>query len=200
MYVYVSPLTRSLWAPTYRLHSRWLPTTCHSLKSYPTPPSRNQFDVGNFINGEVKESSSKEWIDVRSPATQKLVCRVPRSTNTEVWRFAMLRGRPPCPLRRLFPLERTQRKRLRQDRHSSVASDDHTVLLYRGKFELYVVCAPDHLPTSCRVCVYPCPGVHWDRFDNRRWRRRLLRRKRRSCRGETSPFSTAPGSCSSFRR
>ncbi|CAN0184063.1 unnamed protein product, partial [Scytosiphon promiscuus] len=32
----------------------------------------------------MKASSSTDWIDLRSPATQELVCRVPRSTNTEM--------------------------------------------------------------------------------------------------------------------
>lgn len=45
-----------------------------------------QFDVSNFIDGERRKSASTDWIDVNSPATQALVCRVPRSTQEEVRR------------------------------------------------------------------------------------------------------------------
>ncbi|KAJ1718826.1 hypothetical protein LPJ53_006285 [Coemansia erecta] len=37
-----------------------------------------------FINGEFVESQASEWIDVRNPATQEVVTRVPRSTQKEL--------------------------------------------------------------------------------------------------------------------
>lgn len=43
--------------------------------------------VKNFINGRMVESKTKRWIDVRNPATQELVCRVPQSTPEEVGGF-----------------------------------------------------------------------------------------------------------------
>ncbi|CAN0124700.1 unnamed protein product, partial [Hapterophycus canaliculatus] len=51
---------------------------------FPAALPSTKFDVCNFINGKRKESSSTDWIDVRSPATQELVCRVPRSTSIEM--------------------------------------------------------------------------------------------------------------------
>lgn len=66
---------------------------CISLSLVPhllarhTPATCNmQFDVCNFIDGEMRESAATDWIDVNSPATQALVCRVPRSTEGEVCR------------------------------------------------------------------------------------------------------------------
>ncbi|CAM9884244.1 unnamed protein product, partial [Ascophyllum nodosum] len=43
-----------------------------------------QFDVSNFIDGNKKHSVASEWIDINNPATQALVCRVPRSTHAEM--------------------------------------------------------------------------------------------------------------------
>ncbi|KAJ1882781.1 hypothetical protein H4R99_001546 [Coemansia sp. RSA 1722] len=37
-----------------------------------------------FINGEFVESQTSEWIDVRNPATQEIVTRVPKSTPHEL--------------------------------------------------------------------------------------------------------------------
>lgn len=40
--------------------------------------------VQNFINGKFVDSSSKKFIDVRNPATNEVVCRVPESTRHEM--------------------------------------------------------------------------------------------------------------------
>lgn len=45
---------------------------------------RLQPAVRNFINGKFVESKAKTWFDVRNPATQELICRVPQSTPEEV--------------------------------------------------------------------------------------------------------------------
>ncbi|CAM9735739.1 unnamed protein product [Pylaiella littoralis] len=45
---------------------------------------RPPVDVCNFIDGEMRNSAATDWIDVKSPATQELVCRVPRSTDGEM--------------------------------------------------------------------------------------------------------------------
>lgn len=37
-----------------------------------------------FINGEFVESKAKDWIDVRNPATQEIVTRVPEATQSEM--------------------------------------------------------------------------------------------------------------------
>lgn len=42
--------------------------------------------VKNFINGKFEESKATKWIDVRNPATQEIVCRVPQSTPEELAR------------------------------------------------------------------------------------------------------------------
>ena len=52
-----------------------------------------QFDVANFIDGQKKKSASTDWIDINSPATQELICRVPRSTQEEVLRLPRI-GNP----------------------------------------------------------------------------------------------------------
>ncbi|CAM9398519.1 unnamed protein product, partial [Laminaria digitata] len=46
--------------------------------------SNSPFDVTNFIDGEMRKSASAGWMDINSPATQALVCRVPRSTHEEM--------------------------------------------------------------------------------------------------------------------
>ena len=40
--------------------------------------------VKNFINGKFVESKSASFIDVLNPATQEVVCRVPKSTPEEL--------------------------------------------------------------------------------------------------------------------
>lgn len=42
------------------------------------------FKVRNLVAGELKESRCEEYINVRNPATQTVVCRVPRSTQDEM--------------------------------------------------------------------------------------------------------------------
>lgn len=42
--------------------------------------------VKNFINGKFEESKATTWIDVRNPATQEVVCRVPQTTPEELAR------------------------------------------------------------------------------------------------------------------
>lgn len=42
----------------------------------------------NFINGVFEESKTTKWIDLRNPATQELVTRVPQSTPEELARAA----------------------------------------------------------------------------------------------------------------
>jgi malonate-semialdehyde dehydrogenase (acetylating) / methylmalonate-semialdehyde dehydrogenase len=37
--------------------------------------------VPNFINGKFEESKATKFFDVRNPATQEVVCRVPQSTT-----------------------------------------------------------------------------------------------------------------------
>jgi malonate-semialdehyde dehydrogenase (acetylating)/methylmalonate-semialdehyde dehydrogenase len=54
-----------------------------------------QTKVKNFINGKMEESDASKWFDVRNPATQELVCKVPQSTPSEVWhRFATALSKP----------------------------------------------------------------------------------------------------------
>lgn len=52
--------------------------------SFPLPPASLQFKVRNLIHGELRDSASTEWMDVKNPATQAVVCRVPCSTQQEV--------------------------------------------------------------------------------------------------------------------
>eukprot|EP00752_Nemacystus_decipiens_P005044 g4581.t1 len=56
----------------------------HSTAAFGASRDRGPFDVCNFIDGETRESGTTSWIHVNSPATQALVCRVPRSTNGEM--------------------------------------------------------------------------------------------------------------------
>jgi malonate-semialdehyde dehydrogenase (acetylating)/methylmalonate-semialdehyde dehydrogenase len=42
--------------------------------------------VKNFIDGKFEESKATKWFEVRNPATQELVCRVPQSTPEELRR------------------------------------------------------------------------------------------------------------------
>ncbi len=42
--------------------------------------------VKNFINGKFEESKATKWIDLRNPATQEIICRVPQSTPEELKR------------------------------------------------------------------------------------------------------------------
>ena len=44
--------------------------------------------VQNFINGKFEDSKTDKFIDVRNPATQEVVCRVPQSTPEELARAA----------------------------------------------------------------------------------------------------------------
>eukprot|EP01133_Synstelium_polycarpum_P011531 gene11531-13456_t len=37
-----------------------------------------------LINGKFVESETKEWLDIRNPATQEIVTRVPLSTQAEM--------------------------------------------------------------------------------------------------------------------
>jgi len=37
----------------------------------------------NFINGEWKQSTSKQFFEVRNPATQEVISKVPQSTEAE---------------------------------------------------------------------------------------------------------------------
>ena len=47
-------------------------------------PIKEVLELKNYINGEWVESKSKERWDVKNPATQKLLARVPMSTKEEV--------------------------------------------------------------------------------------------------------------------
>jgi len=47
-------------------------------------PIKDVLELKNYINGEWVESKSKEWWDVKNPATQRLLARVPMSTKEEV--------------------------------------------------------------------------------------------------------------------
>ena len=47
-------------------------------------PIKEVLELKNYINGEWVESKSKEAWDVKNPATQKLLARVPMSTKDEV--------------------------------------------------------------------------------------------------------------------
>ncbi len=47
-------------------------------------PIKGIEELKNYINGEWVESKSNEWWDVKNPATQKLLARVPMSTREEV--------------------------------------------------------------------------------------------------------------------
>lgn len=47
-------------------------------------PIKEVLELKNYINGEWVDSKSKEWWDVKNPATQKLLARVPMSTREEV--------------------------------------------------------------------------------------------------------------------
>ncbi len=48
-------------------------------------PIKGIEELKNYINGEWVESKSNEWWDVKNPATQKLLARVPMSTREEVF-------------------------------------------------------------------------------------------------------------------
>lgn len=43
-----------------------------------------QYATKNFINGEFVDSKATKWIDLRNPATNEIVTRVPESTNEEM--------------------------------------------------------------------------------------------------------------------
>jgi len=38
----------------------------------------------NYINGEFRDSAATKWYDIRNPATQDLVAKVPQSTDNEL--------------------------------------------------------------------------------------------------------------------
>jgi malonate-semialdehyde dehydrogenase (acetylating)/methylmalonate-semialdehyde dehydrogenase len=40
--------------------------------------------VKNFINGQFVDSKTTDWIPLLNPATQEIVCMVPKSTNAEL--------------------------------------------------------------------------------------------------------------------
>ena len=40
--------------------------------------------VPNFIDGKFVQSSTHDWIELRNPATQDLVCKVPETTDDEL--------------------------------------------------------------------------------------------------------------------
>jgi len=46
--------------------------------------SANVPKVPNFINGEMVESKSTEWIDVTNPATGEVIALVPQTTDDEL--------------------------------------------------------------------------------------------------------------------
>ncbi|KNC86227.1 methylmalonate-semialdehyde dehydrogenase [acylating], mitochondrial [Sphaeroforma arctica JP610] len=49
-----------------------------------TENTAEPYKYKNFINGEWRESKATEWIDVRNPATNEVVARVPCSTQEEM--------------------------------------------------------------------------------------------------------------------
>jgi malonate-semialdehyde dehydrogenase (acetylating) / methylmalonate-semialdehyde dehydrogenase len=46
--------------------------------------STNVRESRNFIDGQWQRSATTEWIDLVQPATNKVICRVPQSTNAEL--------------------------------------------------------------------------------------------------------------------
>ena len=52
--------------------------------NFPTPPNQNQPGVPNVIDGRALPSQTDRWIELRNPATQELLGRVPQSTPEEV--------------------------------------------------------------------------------------------------------------------
>ncbi|XP_055328339.1 probable methylmalonate-semialdehyde dehydrogenase [acylating], mitochondrial [Paramacrobiotus metropolitanus] len=40
--------------------------------------------VKNFINGQMVDSTTNQWIDLKNPATNEVICKVPKSTNREM--------------------------------------------------------------------------------------------------------------------
>ena len=71
-------------------------------------PIKEVLELKNYINGEWVESKSKEAWDVKNPATQKLLARVPMSTRDEVL-AAIKAAKDAFPeWRRTTPLARTR--------------------------------------------------------------------------------------------
>lgn len=69
------------------MKAAYLPRRIQSLRAYSlTGASRTVATVPNFINGKFEESKTDRWINVYNPATQELLCKVPRSTPEELKR------------------------------------------------------------------------------------------------------------------
>ena len=73
-------LSRAL-VRTWRVPRRALSTAAVPLDQTDVAPK-----VMNFINGKFESSTTKKWIPLLSPATNKLVCWVPESTPDELRR------------------------------------------------------------------------------------------------------------------
>jgi hypothetical protein len=100
-------LSRAL-VRTWRVPRRALSTAAVPLDQTDAAPK-----VMNFINGKFESSTTKKWIPLLSPATNKLVCWVPESTPDELrraeegalaafkkWRDVPIQQRQVC-----FPFE-----------------------------------------------------------------------------------------------
>uniref|UniRef100_A0A8C8IHV6 Methylmalonate-semialdehyde/malonate-semialdehyde dehydrogenase [acylating], mitochondrial n=1 Tax=Oncorhynchus tshawytscha TaxID=74940 RepID=A0A8C8IHV6_ONCTS len=66
-------LARSLWSKKAPLQMGLM---CYSSSSVPTTKL--------FIDGKFAESSTSEWLDIHNPATNEVVGRVPKATQTEM--------------------------------------------------------------------------------------------------------------------
>ncbi|KAJ2842657.1 hypothetical protein GGI22_007476, partial [Coemansia erecta] len=60
---------------------RLLPRAIASARCYGTGASAT---TKLFLNGQFIESQTSDWIDVRNPATQEVVTRVPKTTSKEL--------------------------------------------------------------------------------------------------------------------
>ncbi|CAG0885493.1 unnamed protein product [Cyprideis torosa] len=64
-----------------------LPLQILARRSFPGPfvlSARTVATTKNWINGNAVESSTKEWIDLKNPATNEVITQVPKSTQEEM--------------------------------------------------------------------------------------------------------------------
>lgn len=64
----------------------YIPRSLPASRVFSKVSSRSVATVPNFINGKFEESKATKFIDVFNPATNELLCRVPRSTPEELKR------------------------------------------------------------------------------------------------------------------
>ncbi|CAM9391735.1 unnamed protein product, partial [Phaeothamnion confervicola] len=90
--------------------------------------------VPNFIGGTFMESETDQWLEVRNPATQELVCETPQSTHAEM-EAAVASASEAFQKWRLMPVQQRQRvffnlQQLIRDNTEQLA---HSITTEQGK-------------------------------------------------------------------